>query len=135
MKLALLAGLVGALTMTAGAASAVDQIKSDDFKTDTPTCAGVYGALADTRQRMADTWPIFKQSNIFEIDYPGRRDKLMAGAGPDIKIGQAAYETQFKVALVGSIIEKKGGQLGEVLKVAARCDFANNTMPTFTPPK
>lgn len=135
MKTALLVALVAGLAMTSGAALAVDQIKSEDFKTDAATCAGAYGALADTRQRMADTWPIFKQSNIFEIDYPGRRDKLMAGAGPDLKIGQAAYETQFKTALVGSIIDRNGRQLGEVLKVAARCDYANNTMPTFTPPK
>jgi len=135
MRTMLLAGLVAGLSVAAGAALAADPIKSDDFKTDAATCAGAYGALADTRQRMADTWPIFKQSNIFEIDYPGRRDKLMAGAGPDVKIGQAAYETQFKVALVGSIIDKNGRQLGEVLKVAARCDYANNTMPTFAPPK
>jgi hypothetical protein len=136
MKTALLAGLVAGLSLGAAAVRAADlPSRSEDFKTDAPTCAGVYGALADTRGRMAETWTIFKQSNLMEIDYAGRRDAQIKAGGPDAKFGYVAYETNFKVMLVGAIIDKKGGPIGEVLKVAARCDFANNTMPTFAPPK
>jgi hypothetical protein len=126
-----LSGLAVSLALSGATVGAVHA--EEAFGTDAATCAGVYGALGDTRERLAATFPAFKETNIAQIDYAGRRTKLI---GDDVatKAGALAYEVEFKKRLVGDIIDGKATHIGDVLKVQVHCDFANNFMPTFTPP-
>jgi hypothetical protein len=131
MKTFALSGLAVSLVLlgaTVGAARA-----EDTFGTDAATCAGVYGALGDTRERLTATFPAFKDTNFAQIDYAGRRAKLI-GSDDATKAGALAFEVEFKKRLVGDIIDGKATHIGEVLKVQVHCDFAHNLMPTFTPP-
>ncbi len=116
-----------ALLLAAPAAARAEET----YEVNAATCGGVYGALADTRGRMSETFPAFAGTNLNQIDYAARRYRV-TGSDPAARAGQLAYETQFKVALTRDIIDRKPNNIGAILKLSVRCDFANNFTPTFT---
>ena len=121
------AALALALTLSAANGARAEET----YATDTPTCAGVYGALADMRGQLSQAFAVFGQTNFAEIDYPGRRDKLMAGADDMAKIGQMAAQTEFKNMLVKDVVNKTPEHVPTVLQVQRRCDAAYKLTPTF----
>ncbi len=97
-------------------------------------CIGVYGALAEERASLIQMFPKLGTTNLGQIDYPGRKVKLLAGSEVYAAASQV-YELNYKQMLLEDIVNAKASGLGKVIGLSMDCDNANSFTPTFTMPK
>lgn len=124
----LLLTAVGLTVLAAAPAQAADR-----WQADTQTCIGVYGALADQAQPLADWSAALKRSNLTQIDWAARKATLVANDEYDIYAAAAEpYETGFKMGFLRDRIVGTAKNTSDALELSQACDKANGFSPSLT---
>lgn len=128
MRLLVAAALLAG--MTAAPARAADR-----WEANTQTCIGLYGALADQAQPLADWAPVLKRSNLTQIDWAARKAALLKKDDDGFYAAMAdPYETNFKMGFLRDRIDSTAADTSAALELSQACDKANGFSPSFTVP-
>lgn len=121
-----LLALCGALMVGAQAQAADDEWKSDE-----PTCSGVYGALADRKDSLTTAFPAIAASNIGQIDYTARKTRLMTRVEAWAVTSVDLYQQAFTMRMLEDVINGGAKGTSMVPELSQRCDAAHGFTPAF----
>lgn len=107
---------------------------ADGFQADAPTCAGVYGVLAEQKQAMANWAPALARSNLVAIDWAARRRKVL-GDSVIYEAASGPYQTAFGMRLTADRINGTAKDTAQVLELSQACDKAFGFTPSFAIPE
>lgn len=121
-----------ALSSLGGVAMAADPIPAEATQ-----CLGAYGALADQAQSLSAWSPALGRSNITQIDWAARHDKLLKAKDQGTGITAAAsdvYVNAYRMRFLRDQIDGTAADTSAILELSVRCDQANHFSPSFAIP-